>query len=343
VVARVEGGEPGFVPPLREVVRREVAGGAVPGGAIQPFLVGRGGPPVGRVAAIVNPRLADDGAPLGQVGYFACADDREAARALFEAAFAWLRARRVRRVLGPMNGGAHLAHRLLVSGFERTPFLLEPRNPPWYPALLEAAGFAPIHHWKTWEIERGAFAPLRDRLLAIGRRGGRGSRVVWLDTAGDPAGSLSRVHGLLDPAWSGHVGWAPITLAELGATFGALLPLLPPHHVGVLVDGASRDLGFGLMFPDWIDEVRKLGGDASGWGRWMGAARANRVVAHTVAMVPEARGFAAGALLVAAGLDSAAAQGYRSLVFPLTTETFHFWEHVLPPATREYALYGREI
>ena len=87
--------------------------------------------------------------------------------------------------------------------------------------------------------------------------------------------------------------------------------------------------------------MRRLGGDASGWGRWMGSAKASRVVAHTVAMIPEARGLAAGALVVAAGLETAAAQGYRSLVFPLTTETFHFWEHVLPPATREYALYGR--
>ena len=78
--------------PLREVVRRELGGAAVPGGALQPFLVKRGGPPLGRLAAIVNPRLTGEGgAPLGQIGHFACADDREAALALFEAAFAWLR------------------------------------------------------------------------------------------------------------------------------------------------------------------------------------------------------------------------------------------------------------
>jgi hypothetical protein len=344
VPARVEGAEPGFVLPLREVVGRELRGAAVPGGSLQPFLVHRGGLPLGRLAAIVNPRLVDEsGAPMGQVGHFACADDPEASRALFQAAFAWLRARGARRLLAPMNGGVHLAHRLLVSGFEHAPFLLEPRNPPWYPALFEAAGLEVVHRWKTWEITREAFAPLRDRMLALGRRGGRGSRLEWLDTAGDPRGTLGRVHALLDLAWSGHVGWAPITLDELAATFGTLLPLLPSHHAVVLVDGAGRDLGFGFMFPDWIDEVRKLRGDASGWARWMGTARATRGVAHTVAMIPDARGLAAGALVVAAGLESAMAHDYRSLVFPLTTETFHYWEHVLPPATRTYALYGREL
>ena len=92
-----------------------------------------------------------------------------------------------------MNGGVHLAHRLLVYGFEHAPFLLEPRNPRWYPALFEAAGFAVVHRWKTWEIERNAFTPLRDRMLALGRRGGRGTRLDWLDTAGDPQGCLARV------------------------------------------------------------------------------------------------------------------------------------------------------
>lgn len=330
--------------PLRDALRRELAGAAVPGGAIQPFLCTRGGEAVGCASAIVNPRLADaPGTPVGQVGHFVCADDREAAAALFDAAFAWLRARGARRVLAPMNGGVHLAHRLLVSGFEQAPFLLEPRNPRWVPALFEAAGFSVVHRWKTWEVERAAFAPLRERLAAVGRRGGPGTRIEWLDTGADPRGALARVHALLDLAWAGHVGWAPITLGELAASFGALLPLLPPHHLAVLVDASGRDLGFGFMFPDWIDEVRALRGDASGWGRWMGTATARRVVAHTVAMIPEARGHATGARLVEAGLASALAHGYASLVFPLTTESFRFWEHVLPPATRVYALYGRSL
>lgn len=339
-----EGGEPGFVPPLREAVRRELLGAALPGGAIQPFLCRRAGEPVGRLSAIVNPRLADGpGAPVGQLGHLCCADDPAALRALLDAALAWLRARGARRVLAPMNGGVHLGHRLLVEGFERAPFLLEPRNPRWLPRLLEGAGFAPVHRWRTWEVGREAIAPLAARLEAVGRRGARDARLEWLDTAGDPAGALARVHALLDRAWAGHVGWAPISLAELAASFGPLLPLMPPRHAAVLVAPSGQDLGFGFMFPDWIDEVRALGGDAAGWGRWMGRARATRVVAHTVAMIPEARGRAAGARLVAAGLRSARDHGYAELVFPLTTETFRHWDHVLPPSTRAYALYGRSL
>jgi len=344
VPALVEAGDPAFVPPLRDAVRRELTGAAVPGGALQPFLVRRDGRPVGRAAAIVNPRLRDGGAPIGQVGHLALADDPEAAGALLSACEGWLRERGARRVLAPMNGGVHLAHRALVAGFDRPPFLLEPRNPPWLPALLEGGGYAPVHRWRTWELSHDGFAPLERRLAAIGRRGAPGAEVIWLDTAADPMGALARVHALLDRAWAGHVGWAPISLEELAASFGVLLPLLPPRHVAVLLGPDGRDGGFGFMLPDWIDEVRALRGDASGWGRWMATSPLpRRVIAHTVAMVPEARGLGSGALLIAAGLGAALDHGYGELVFPLTTETFRFWNHVLPPPTREYVLYGREL
>ena len=335
----VEGGDPGFIPPLRAVVRAELLGRAAPGGALQAFRCERGGRDVGRVAALVVPRLTDGrGAPLGQVGFYACADDGEASRALLDAALAWLRARGAREALAPMNGGVHRAHRLMTRGFERSPFLLEPRNPPWVAGQLLAAGFAPIHRWTTYELARAELPPLRDVLRRLAGRAA-GLSVQFIDAGPE---TLARFHALLDRVWAGHPGWAPFPLEELAATFGALLPLLPPRHLAVLLDERGRDAGIGFMFPDWADEVRALGGDASGWGRWMGRARARRVVAHTVAIAPEVRGRAAHAKVIAAGLDVALDAGYESLVFPLTTETFRFWDRRLTP-TREYALYGRVV
>lgn len=339
VPGAVEGGEPGFVPPLRAAARAEVLGDAAPGGAIQAFVCERGGRDVGRVAALVVPRLRDArGAPLGQVGFYACADDPDASRALLDAALAWLRGRGAGEAVAPMNGGVHRAHRLMTRGFERTAFLLEPRNPRWYPAQLVAAGFAPAHRWTTYELERAELPPLREVLRRLARR----AAALSVELVEPGPAALARLHPLLDRVWAGHPGWAPFPIEELAATFGALLPLLPPRHLAVLVDGRGRDVGMGFMYPDWADEVRALRGDASGWGRWMGRARARRLVAHTVAILPEIRGRAAGAKLIAAGLDVALDAGYESLVFPLTTETFRFWDRRLG-ATREYALYRRAL
>jgi len=333
---------PEWIPPLRAVELADLSGGAVPGGTVQAFACEVGGRWVGRIAALVEPRLADaSGAPIGQIGYYACPDDPAASGALFEAALGSLRARGCREVLGPMDGGVHRRHRLMTRGFERAPFLLEPRNPPWYPAQFLAAGLRRVAGWRGYDLAREALPPLRDRVAALARRRAGGLDLEFLDP-GDRAGALSRVHRLLDAVWAGHPAWRPISLAELAGTFGALLPLLPPRHLVILKDERGDDVGMGFMYPDWADEVRALDGDASGWARWMGRGRAGRAVAHTVAIRPEVRGRAAGAKVIAAGLEVALEAGYEELHLALTTQSFRYLDHRLA-ATREYALYGRPL
>jgi hypothetical protein len=108
---------------------------------------------VGRIAGIVNDRVTNAGGQVvGQVGYFEAVNDEAVASNLFDAALDWLCARRVRRVWGPMNGAAHRAHRLIPSGFDRTPFLFEPRNPAYYPILFARHCFTPCHTWSSMDI-----------------------------------------------------------------------------------------------------------------------------------------------------------------------------------------------
>lgn len=340
LAGELRAGDSDYVPPFRSTALAEVAGGAVPGGAIQPFICRRGADAVGRVAALVHPGLVDgEGRPIGQVGFYECADDPAAAAALFEAALGWLRARGCARAVGPMNGGAHRAHRLLVDGYGADPYLFEPRTPPRYVAHFEAAGFAPFFRWTSHEPDRGAVAALAGRFERVGeRRGFRLSPVV----SRDPSEVLPRLHPLLDRAWAGYPGYVPFSLEELGMLFGPLLCVLPAGHLYLVQDGGGRDVGFGYMIPDWIAEVRALRGDASGWGSWLGGPLPKRVVMHTMALAPEARHGTAVAALAAVGLRIALEAGYERFLMALTREDFRAHVRHLP-ATRRYALYGRAL
>jgi hypothetical protein len=332
-------GDPEWIPPLREAERAGVAGAAVPGGTVRPFLCTRGGRVVGRAAALVNPRLRDrSGVPLGQVGFYDCADDAEAAARLLGAVLDALRREGARAVVGPMDGGAHRRHRLLARGFERAPFLLEPRNPPWHLAHFAAAGFEVVHRWTTYELERPALEALHAELARLARRGtGHVERPDPRDRR-----VLARIHSLLDAAWAGHPGYAPFGLGEFGAAFGPLLAILPAGHLQLLVGDDGADRGYAFLVPDRAAEVRALAGDAAGWGRWPERPLPRRVLGHTVAVAPAARGRAAPFQLIAAGLEQALEAGYDTLVFPLTTERFRFWSHRFP-ATREHVLLGRAL
>jgi hypothetical protein len=333
-------GDADYSAPFRASVLAELAAGPGPGGALQPFLALRGARPVGRVAALLHPALEETpGRPLGQVGYYECADDPAAAAALLEAACAWLRSRGARRAVGPMNGGAHRACLLLTGGFDTEPHLLEPRTPPRYVAHFEAAGFAPVHRWTAHEPTRAQVEALAAAFRRIARRSP--VRAAPLDDR-DPAAVLPRLHRLLDRAWAGYPGYVPFPFDEFARAFGGLLLLLPPGHLQVAVDEAGRDLGFGYMLPDWFAPVRALRGDPAGWGRWLSGPPPDRVVLHSVAVVPEARRGAAAAAVVASGCEVALGAGYRRFLLARTREAFRSPVRGLA-ATRRYALFGRAL
>jgi hypothetical protein len=144
------------------------------------------------------------------------------------------------------------------------------------------------------------------------------------------------VYRLLDGCWEGHVGYAPIDLAEFAEVFGGALSIMQTGNVSVFVQD-GRDVGFALIYPDYADDARALAGDASGWGRWLGQTRARRLVMHTAAFVPDARTGSAAMAPIAWALRHAVTAGYDRLVVALAVEGFLTR---IAEQTREYALYS---
>ncbi len=328
--------EPRWIPPLRSSVQAELDGTSAffRYGRAQAFLASAGGRAVGRVAALVNGRLGDPGgAPIGQVGYFECIDDADTARALFASAFHWLRAAGARSVLGPMNGGVHRQHRLMVAGFERSPFLLEPRNPPHYPRLFLEAGFAAVARWVSVDTDRPQHEALRPRFARLARA----RAALDLPDLTDVPAVLARLHPLLDRVWGDHLGYAHIEPEELADTLAPILPFMARGQLWFFrQDG--EDLGYGLAYPDLADQVRALAGDASGWGRW-GDARPDRIVLHTFALAPALRTTRAVYQMFGQGVEASLTPGFERHVEALLVSSMP----LLFPATREYALYGRAL
>ena len=337
--------DPLWVPPLRAILERELGGGSVFAtyGRQELFLLDGPTGPIGRIGALVNPRLADAGGrPIGQVGYFEAPDDLEAARALLEPALEWLRAQGCREALGPMNGGAHRLHRFQVSGFDQAPYLFEPRNPPHHPRLFEALGWRPVKRWQDYELDRKQVEALRDLVAPGAARARRqGYTGEALDSV-DPFATVARFQPLLDRVWEGHVGYAPIDATELAEVFAGAVALARPRDTGVVMDPSGRDVGVAFMFPDWADAVRAIDGDASKWGSWLSGPHPKRKVFHTVALTPEARRSGAPFMLLEGGLEQVLAEGYERLLCALTIEDFKLYERIARPI-REHVLYGRSL
>ena len=113
--------------PFWETARREL------------FLALRDGVPVGRIAAIVDEKYNSYAQErCGAFGFFECAEDREAAHALLDAARGWLAHEGMDFMRGPLNPSTNYTCGLLVDGFELAPTIMMPWNPPYYAEFLES-------------------------------------------------------------------------------------------------------------------------------------------------------------------------------------------------------------
>jgi GNAT superfamily N-acetyltransferase len=213
------------------------------------FMAYRDGRPVGRVAAIVNHAHNNfHSDKTGFFGFFDCADDQEAANRLFAAAGAWLKARGMDSALGPVNPSTNETCGMLCEGFDGTPMVMMPWNPPYYLKLAEGAGFAKAKDLYAWRLE--VADGFSERFVKIAERAVRGKdiKVQFVDPGGlDKA--IADVKEIYNAAWEKNWGFVPMTDAEFNDMAAAMRPVLRPEYLYfAAVDGAPA--AFVLMLPD---------------------------------------------------------------------------------------------
>jgi len=118
------------------------------------FLARRNGALVGRIA-VIHDELWEKGygEKAAYWGWFECIDDLEVARELFEAAYAWARARGCTRIIGPMSPSANDLVGTLIEGFDGPPAILMTYNPRYHDALIQASGNRKWKDLLAWLID----------------------------------------------------------------------------------------------------------------------------------------------------------------------------------------------
>ncbi len=249
--------EPGrtpWVPPLRLVVRDllDRKGNPFYRNADRAlFVATRDGRPVGRVAAIENRWHNEHHRDrVGFFGFFECARDEEAARALLAAAEEWLAERHLVVVRGPTSPSMNHECGLLVGGHEHHPVLMTPWNPPYHEELLLACGY------RGAKDLLGYWIPARDRLavpervarLAERTRARMGITFRTLDVS-----MLERearhVLELYREAWGSNWGFVPPSWDEFWHTARELKTVLA-RDFSFVAEVEGETVGFMMIAHD---------------------------------------------------------------------------------------------
>jgi GNAT superfamily N-acetyltransferase len=214
------------------------------------FIAERDGTPVGRIGAILNNNHnREHNENIGFFGFFECADDRDVARALFDAAEEWLRRKGVTAVRGPANPSVNDEYGLLVDGFDELPAIMMPYNPRYYAGLIEGAGYSKARDLYAYALQQSSFRSEKmERVTAaLAARSGVTIRPI---SKADFHADVERIRALYAGAWQHNWGAVPLTREEFDFVAKSMKPIMQPSLV-LIAEAAGVPVGFGLSLPDY--------------------------------------------------------------------------------------------
>jgi GNAT superfamily N-acetyltransferase len=224
------------------------------------FLAVRDGRAVGRVAVLDNRRYNDFNTERTAFFYlFECEDDPGAAQALFGAAFEWARARGLDKIVGPKGFTVFDGLGMLVKGFEHRPAFGLPYNPPYYPALVEAAGFQMQGELVSGYLGVGMQFPEKIHQLAELVQKRRGLRVTRYRTRRDLRALVPKLQALYNNSLSGTTGNVPLTDDEVKTLADQMLWFADPRLIKIVMKD-SEPVGFLFAYPDISAAVQRTKG-----------------------------------------------------------------------------------
>lgn len=222
------------------------------------FVAYKTGRCVGRITAQIDRgHLAVHKDATGFFGFFDTPDDLEIASALVLRAEAWLRARGMKRIRGPLSLSMNEESGCLVEGFDTPPAVMMPHHRPYQGQLLERLGFEKAKDLFAWRYEVGD-------MNARVRRANEEIRA--LPEVKIRQFSLANIErdtklcvDIFNDAWSDNWGFVQLTEREaqkLAADFKLIL--IPEITQIVTIDGEA--MAFGIALPNINEFLPELKG-----------------------------------------------------------------------------------
>jgi hypothetical protein len=267
---RIYAAYPKWVPPLKKDVRRLLDPARHPFWESSErvlFLARRGSETVGRIAGIIDrPYNQFHGEKMGVWGFFECADDQEAAAALFSSAETWARQMGMAFIRGPLNPSTNYELGLLIEGFDYPPVVEMPYHPPYYSRLVESCGFAKEKDLLAFLIEGDYHLPEWMDSLAgrIARKKGIHIRLI---NRKDVSAEFALIREIYNDSWSGNWGFVPLSNHEMQEIEKNVMQFMDPD-LAFFIYFENDPAAVCVIFPDMNPLLKRLNGRIGVTGVW---------------------------------------------------------------------------
>jgi GNAT superfamily N-acetyltransferase len=215
--------------------------------------------PVGRIAGIINKvhnEVHKD--KTGFFGFFESINDEAVAERLFRSAVEWAKKQGADTLRGPTSFSLNDVAGLLVEGFEESPFVLMPYNPPYYEQLYRKNGFDMVMRFFAYDVNQDTIRfpnfvnrmekRLEERNIII--------RQVNFRELGREFGILM---DLFNKCWNENWGFIPFSFDEAIGEFSKVKAFAKPDLI-LIAENKGEPVGFTLALPDINQALEPLRG-----------------------------------------------------------------------------------
>lgn len=219
---------------------------------------------LGRIAAFVNGNKAYTfKQPTGGVGFFECIDDKDAAFLLFDTAKAWLVARKMEAMDGPINFGENLLDwGLLVDGFMPQGFGM-PYHKPYYLTLFKEYGFEVYFEQYSYHLKNKEPFPERFWKIAewVAKKPNYHFEHVRFSNIEKYLADFVKIY---DQAWARHDNHQSVDLDDVRGMIRVAKLIADEEMIWFAYHNDDPVAFFG-MIPDWNQILAKLNGKINLW------------------------------------------------------------------------------
>jgi GNAT superfamily N-acetyltransferase len=255
-------GDPYWVPPLlkEQAFHFSPQNPFLHHAQICPFVAIKDGSVVGRIAAIIDRNYIDvHGEKTGFFGFFESVNDLKVARALLDQVKGFLRAKGMKKMMGPANPSINNECALLIEGFDSSPCIMMSYNPPYYRALLEGGGLQKAKDLYADFMVDDEVVP--DRMMRISSRvmkrvPGLTIRPLELKKINE---EVMKVKDVYNGAWKDNWDFVPLTDEEMDYMVKKMKPLVVPD-LALFAEIGDETAGFALALPDYNFVLKRLNG-----------------------------------------------------------------------------------
>ncbi len=212
---------------------------------------------VGRIAGIVDEnhnKFHEE--KTGFWGFFESVNDQEVADQLFNTVSDWVKAQGMQTLRGPMSPSTNHECGLQISAFDTKPFIMMTQNPPYYPELVEKAGFAKAKDLLAWYVHKDL--PYDEKLVKYAKRvsSKEDIKIRSLDIKKFDE-EIEKILDVYNDAWEKNWGFVPMTDEEFRHMAHDLKPICVPQLI-FIVEVKGETAGFGIFLPDLNQVMEKI-------------------------------------------------------------------------------------